>query len=103
MSAQALSTAVDWICLIAALGSIVAYVMALLRNRPYLRPMNSLGLLLIGGALLGAPTVIGPSVPPEKTLSVLWVVGLLVASAVFQTISAFRRRKPRAGDAPKPA
>jgi drug/metabolite transporter (DMT)-like permease len=96
-----LSNLLDWTCWIAALAAIASYVAALLRNRPYLRPMNSLGLLLVGGALLGVPTVIGHPVP-DKTLTIsVSIVVLLVASVIVQIISAFRRRKPREGDAPK--
>lgn len=91
----ALSTAIEWLCLTGALGAIFAYVGALLRNRPHLRPINSLGLLLIGGALLALPTVIGRTIAPERAPYVIYLVLLLDASAVFQAISAFRRRRQR--------
>ena len=98
-----LSSAIDLICFVAALASIAAYVAALLRNRPYLRPMNSLGLLLVGGALLCLPSVIVHPIPADRVFFVICPVVLLVASAVFQGLSAFRRRKARAGDAPQGA
>jgi predicted lipid-binding transport protein (Tim44 family) len=91
-----LGTVIDWICWFSALAAIAAYVAALLRNRPYLRPLNSLGLLLVGGALLGLPTVLGPAIAPQHTAIVIYIVGLLVASVGFQIVSAFRRRSARA-------
>jgi drug/metabolite transporter (DMT)-like permease len=94
-AADPLRMAVDYLCLIAALVSIGAYIVALFRNRPYVRPLNSLGLLLTGGALLGLPSLVGETIAPGETVTVLYVVLLLVASAAFQIISAFRRRKPR--------
>src|SRR3569623_504621 len=88
-----LSSAIDLNC----------FVAALLRNRPYLRPMNSLGLRLVGGALLCLPSVIVHPIPADRVFFVICPVVLLVASAVFQGLSAFRRRKARAGDAPQGA
>ena len=100
-----LGTALDWICWIAALAAIASYVAALLRNRPYLRPMNSLGLLLVGGALLGMPTLIGHPLPVQHQTIAVSIVTLLVASVIVQIISAFRRRQPRGAGtaAAKPA
>lgn len=94
----ALLTIFDYACLIAALAAIGGYVLAFLRNRPYVRPLNSLGLLLIGAALLAAPTVVGwaATSPGAKAGPILYFVGLLVASVVFQMIAALRRRKQRA-------
>ncbi len=88
---------VQWTCWIAGLAAIMAYVFALLRNRPYLRPFNSLGLLLLGGALLGVPTLVAQGMPgrPEVAVS---VTALLALSVAVQIAAAFRRRK--AGDRP---
>ncbi len=94
-----LSTVLDTLCWLGGFGSIAAYVAALLRNRPYLRPMNSLGLLLLGGAMLGVPRLYPHPMPDSLTVYVVCTEVLLFASAVFQVIPAFRRRKPRAGDA----
>lgn len=93
-----LLTVLDYACLISALAAIGGYVLAFLRNRPYVRPLNSLGLLLIGAALLAAPTVVGwaASAPGAKAGPILYFVGLLVASVVFQLIAALRKRQPRA-------
>ncbi len=93
-----LGNLLDLTCWAFALAAIASYVAALLRNRPYLRPMNSLGLLLVGGALLGMPTLIGHPAPTNPTIAVSIVI-LLVASVIVQIISAFRRRKPREGEA----
>jgi hypothetical protein len=95
-----IAQAVDWLCPLTALAAIAAYVAALLRNRPYLRPMNSLGLLLIGAALLSLPTVIGRPIDPARAPYVAYLIVLLVGSALFQGLSAFRRRKRRESDAP---
>lgn len=98
MSALLLNV-VDYACLIAALAAIAGYVLAFLRNRPYVRPLNSLGLLLTGAALLAAPTVLGlaSEAPGAKPIPIFYMAALLVASVVFQLIAALRRRKPRAG------
>jgi hypothetical protein len=98
-----LGSTLDLLCWFGALGAIGAYVAALLRNRPHLRPLNSLGLLLVGGALLGLPTVIGHPMPPGREPFVIYVAVLLVASVVFQTVSAFRRRRDRAAPTATPA
>src|SRR5215469_2106251 len=87
-----LGNILDWVCIFSGLGAIAAYVIAFLRNRPYLRPLNSLGLLLVGGALLGFPTVVGHPLPDGRQAIIVYTAGLMVGSAVFQTISAFRRR-----------
>jgi len=92
---DSLVLAIDWVCWIAALAAIAGYVLAFLRNRPYARPFNSLGLLLTGGALLTLPTVIaGASASP--TGPTLFVVVTLVAAVAFQLIAALRRRGRRA-------
>jgi drug/metabolite transporter (DMT)-like permease len=90
----------DYSCLIAALAAIGGYVLAFLRNRPYVRPLNSLGLLLTGAALLAAPTVVGEAAAASgaKAVPIVYLVALLVASVVFQLIAALRRRKPRAAE-----
>jgi hypothetical protein len=95
--------ALDWACWIAALTAIAAYVAALLRNRPYFRPFNALGLLLTGAALLSLPKVLGALRPGVEAYAAT-LVCLLVAAAVFQTVSALRRRRRRAEDgAARPA
>jgi hypothetical protein len=94
-----LTIALNWACWIAALLAIAAYVAALLRNRPYFRPFNALGLLLTGAALLSLPKVIAPAVGTPVRSYAVWVVCLLVAAAILQTISALRRRRRRADDA----
>ena len=100
MSPAVLADIIDYACWFTAFGSIGCYVIVFLRNRPYLRPLNALGLLLVGAALLGLPTVIGHPVPAGRAAITIYIVLLLVASAVFQAISAFRRRpRERAGDA----
>jgi hypothetical protein len=90
----------DYACLIAALAAIGGYVLAFLRNRPYVRPLNSLGLLLTGAALLAAPTVVGQAAkaPDARLGPIIYMVALLVASVVFQLIAALRRRKQRAAE-----
>jgi|SRR6516165_9712624 hypothetical protein len=92
---------VQWTCWIAGLLAIMAYTGAFLRNRPYLRPFNSLGLLLLGGALLGVPTLVKQGLPARPEVAVS-VTALLALSVLVQTISAFRRRRAaeRASDAP---
>jgi hypothetical protein len=87
----------SWASWIAALVAIAAYVVALLRNRPYFRPFNALGLLLTGAALLILPKVLG-AVRPGVEPYVVTLVCLLVAAAVLQTVSALRRRRRRADD-----
>ena len=100
MSPSALADVIDYACWIIALGSIGSYVIVFLRNRPHLRPLNALGLLLVGAALLGLPTVIGNPLPAGRAPITIYIVLLLVASAIFQAISAFRRRpRERAGAA----
>ncbi|MBX7248729.1 MAG: hypothetical protein K1X35_06690 [Caulobacteraceae bacterium] len=96
----ALMPFLDYACLIAALAAIGGYVLAFLRNRPYVRPLNSLGLLLIGAALLAAPTVVGQAAaaPGARIGPIVYIVALLVASVVFQLIAALRRRKQRAAE-----
>ena len=89
----------DYACWLAALVSIGAYVASLMRNRPYFRPFNSLGLLLTGAALLGLPTVIGSDLPDSAVPHTAYVVLTLIAAAAFQTYSALRRRKARAAEA----
>jgi hypothetical protein len=89
-----LITLVDWACWIPALLAISSYVGALLRNRAYLRPMNSLGLLPVGGAVLDVPAIVGGTTPARP-----WVpasaTALLVLLVSFQVVSAFRRRCAR--------
>lgn len=95
-----LAETLDYACWFTAFAAIGSYVIVFLRNRPHLRPLNALGLLLVGAALLGLPTVIGPTVAPAREPITIYIVLLLVASAVFQAISAFRRRpRERASDA----
>ena len=90
---------IDYACWFTAFGAIASYVLVFLRNRPHLRPMNALGLLLVGGALLGMPTAIVHPIADNHQAVTVFVVVLLVASALFQAISAFRRRpRTRAGD-----
>lgn len=92
--------AVDFICFLAALAGIGGYVLAFLRNRPYVRPLNSLGLLLTGAALLAAPTVAGYAMQGGAQMwPTVYMMGLLCLSVVVQLIAALRRRKPRSGDA----
>ncbi len=99
-----LSTVLDTLCWLSGFAAIGAYVVALLRNRPYLRPLNSLGLLLIGGALLGVPRLYPHPLTPELMPYVVYIDALLLGSALFQGVSALRRRKRREGDSqPKPA
>lgn len=90
----------DWACLIAALAGIGGYVLAFLRNRPYVRPLNSLGMLLTGAALLAAPTVAGYAMAGgAQEGPTVYMMAMLCASVVFQLIAALRRRKPRSDDA----
>jgi hypothetical protein len=96
---RALLPLLDYACLFAALVAIGGYVLAFLRNRPYVRPLNSMGLLLTGAALLAAPTVLGKAAEgaDDKLVgTILYFACLLVASVVFQLIAALRRRKQRA-------
>jgi len=89
----------DTVCLVAALAGIAGYVLAFLRNRPYVRPLNSLGLLLTGAALLAAPTVAGFAIEGGAQVGpTVYMMGLLAASVVFQLVAALRRRKPRSGE-----
>ncbi len=100
MSPAVLADIIDYACWFTAFASIGSYVIVFLRNRPHLRPLNALGLLLVGAALLGLPTVIGHPVPAGRAPITIYIVLLLVASAIFQAISAFRRRpRERAGAA----
>lgn len=92
-----LDSALDWLCWISALFAIATYVAALLRNRPHLRPAHSLGLLLLGGALLGLPTVMGRPISPDRAPYAAYLVLLLAASALIQGFSALRRRRTRDG------
>ena len=98
-----ISTILDTACWLTGFMAIGAYVMALLRNRPYLRPMNALGLLLLGGALLGVPRLYPHPVTPQLLPYVIYLSVLLIASAVLQTISALRRRRRREDTAPDAA
>ncbi|HWE44745.1 MAG TPA: hypothetical protein VG407_01845 [Caulobacteraceae bacterium] len=94
-----LDLVIDYACWFTAFGAIGTYVLVFLRNRPHLRPLNALGLLLVGGALLGLPTAIVHPIASTHQAVTIFVVVLLVASALFQAISAFRRRpRERAGD-----
>lgn len=91
---------IDFVCFVAALSGIAGYVLAFLRNRPYVRPLNSLGLLLTGAALLAAPTVAGYAMAGGAQQGpTVYMMLLLCLSVVFQLIAALRRRKPRDGDA----
>jgi len=91
---------VDFVCFAAALAGIGGYVLAFLRNRPYVRPLNSLGLLLTGAALLAAPTVANYATHGGAQQGpTIYMMGLLCLSVVFQLIAALRRRKPRSGEA----
>jgi uncharacterized membrane protein HdeD (DUF308 family) len=103
MSPAVLADIIDYACWFTAFGSIGCYVIVFLRNRPHLRPLNALGLLLVGAALLGLPTVIGHPVPAGRAAITIYIVLLLVASAIFQAISAFRRRPRERAGAPAPA
>jgi drug/metabolite transporter (DMT)-like permease len=98
-----LADIIDYACWITAFGAIGAYVIVFLRNRPHLRPLNALGLLLVGGALLGLPTVIGHPIPAGREPITVYISLLLVASAVFQAISAFRRRPRERANGATPA
>ena len=87
-----LADIIDYASWFTAFASIGCYVIVFLRNRPHLRPFNALGLLLVGAALLALPTVIGHPVPLGREATAVYITALLIASAVFQAISAFRRR-----------
>ena len=89
---------IDFVCFAAALAGIAGYVLAFLRNRPYARPFNSLGLLLTGAALLAVPTLIGNGAHVPAGTAV-YVVASLAGAVAFQLIAALRRRGPRAGGA----
>ncbi len=88
----------DWICWIAALAAIGGYVAAFLRNRPYVRPSSSLGLLLTGAALLAMPTLVGMAADEGRPGAIAYVVLALATAVVFQLIAALRRRRPRASE-----
>jgi drug/metabolite transporter (DMT)-like permease len=103
MSPDALADTLDYACWFTAFGAIGCYVLVFLRNRPHLRPLNALGLLLVGAALLGMPTAIGHPIPPAREAITIYIVLLLVASAVFQAISAFRRRPRERANTAAPA
>jgi uncharacterized membrane protein HdeD (DUF308 family) len=103
MSPAALADVIDYACWFTAFGAIGCYVIVFLRNRPHLRPLNALGLLLVGAALLGLPTVIGNPMPAGRAPITIYIVLLLVASAIFQGISAFRRRPRQPASAATPA
>jgi predicted MFS family arabinose efflux permease len=85
-------------CWIAGLLAIMAYIGAFLRNRPYVRPFNALGLLLLGGALLGIPNLVARAAP-DRPAVVVSVTILLVLSVAVQVVSAFRRRRAGAAEA----
>jgi len=95
---DALITTLGWICWIAALSAIAGYVLAFLRNRPHLRPFNSLGLLFTGSALLAIPTLIGEmeDIAPGTAVYVVLALG---GAVVFQLVAALRRRGRRVGEA----
>jgi drug/metabolite transporter (DMT)-like permease len=103
MSPDALADLLDYACWFTAFAAIGCYVLVFLRNRPHLRPLNALGLLLVGAALLGLPTMIGRPIVPARESITIYIVLLLVASAVFQAISAFRRRPRVRTDQATPA
>lgn len=83
---------VQYACWIAGLAAFVTYVAVFLRNRPYVRPFNSLGLLLLGGALLGVPTLVGAGMAARPEVAVSVTI-LMVLSVAVQIVSAFRRRR----------
>jgi hypothetical protein len=96
---ETLRSVLDWLAWLAALAAIFGYVLSFLRNRPYVRPFSSLGLLLTGAALLAAPPIIDAVAQSGRATPIVYALILLVGAVVFQLIAALRRRKPRAAEA----
>ncbi|HYE43221.1 MAG TPA: hypothetical protein VEA15_07485 [Caulobacteraceae bacterium] len=100
---ETLRSVLDWLAWLAALAAIFGYVLSFLRNRPYVRPFSSLGLLLTGAALLAAPPIIDAVAESGRSTPIVYTLILLVGAVVFQLIAALRRRKPRAPQPAQPA